>query len=130
MSLWTIIINSMAQTAEKKKKLPIAFKKAWVKALRSGKYNQAVGSLREMMDDDGKIGHCCLGVACEVVGARINMAKSPGFIDNWRAIKGISKVPSILRGTGSENDVVDTLAGMNDSGKTFKEIAIYINKNL
>jgi hypothetical protein len=34
----------------------------WVKALRSGDYQQAVGHL---FDDDA---YCCLGVACEVIG--------------------------------------------------------------
>jgi hypothetical protein len=39
--------------------------KAWVAALRSGKYKQAVGVLTE--EADGEIvGHCCLGVACEL----------------------------------------------------------------
>lgn len=35
-------------------------RRAWVKALRSGKYKQAVGSLQ---NDEG---FCCLGVACDV----------------------------------------------------------------
>lgn len=35
--------------------------KAWVKALRSGRYKQTTGCLGD------KDGYCCLGVACEVV---------------------------------------------------------------
>lgn len=35
----------------------------WVDALRSGKYRQARGQLR---DDEGKM--CCLGLACELSG--------------------------------------------------------------
>lgn len=34
--------------------------KTWIRALRSGKYRQAKGTLQ---NDSG---HCCLGVACEV----------------------------------------------------------------
>lgn len=43
-------------------KTQIAARKQWVKALRSGKYQQAIGRLRR----DG--GYCCLGVACDVSG--------------------------------------------------------------
>jgi hypothetical protein len=35
-------------------------KRLWVAALRSGKYDQTTGALR-----DG-VGYCCLGVLCEV----------------------------------------------------------------
>jgi hypothetical protein len=41
--------------------------KMWVAALRSGKYEQADGTLHEVDRDDGeKHRYCCLGVACEV----------------------------------------------------------------
>lgn len=43
-------------------KLPKAFKKKWVAALRSGKFEQGQCTLR-----DGKQ-YCCLGVACAVGG--------------------------------------------------------------
>lgn len=38
------------------------FKTKWVKALRSGEFEQCTGSLKK---DDR---HCCLGVACVVLG--------------------------------------------------------------
>jgi hypothetical protein len=37
----------------------------WVAALRSGEYKQCAGMLTKL-DGDKVIGHCCLGVACEV----------------------------------------------------------------
>lgn len=37
----------------------------WVEGLRSGEYNQAEGVLCAL-DDEDRIAHCCLGVACEV----------------------------------------------------------------
>lgn len=43
-------------------KTQIAARKKWVKALRSGKYEQTTGRLTR----DGK--YCCLGVACDVSG--------------------------------------------------------------
>lgn len=41
----------------------------WVKALRSGKYKQGSGRLRDLNNN-----YCCLGVLCEVAGkkAKIN----------------------------------------------------------
>lgn len=48
-------------------KLKPAIKKRWLKALRSGKYQQARGVLCRV-DDDGKVvGMCCLGVLADVV---------------------------------------------------------------
>lgn len=41
---------------------------AWVAALRSGDYRQAKGYLRREIDQ-GKVGYCCLGVACDISGA-------------------------------------------------------------
>ena len=40
------------------------WKKKWVKALRSGKYEQCTGRLHLKGD-----GYCCLGVLCDIVGA-------------------------------------------------------------
>lgn len=40
-------------------------KARWIKALRSRKYQQAQGRLREM-----DIGYCCLGVLCDVIEPR------------------------------------------------------------
>lgn len=37
--------------------------RTWVEALRSGRYEQAVGALRDDADR-----YCCLGVACDVSG--------------------------------------------------------------
>ena len=49
-------------------KLPVAFKKKWVKALRSGKYKQGRCRLYNPETDS----YCCLGVACRVVGINPN----------------------------------------------------------
>lgn len=39
--------------------------KAWVEALRSGEYAQGKYALTAV-NEDGKMGYCCLGVACEL----------------------------------------------------------------
>lgn len=53
--------NTMSNELKKLPKLKPAIKRRWLKALRSGKYKQGTGSLR---DGDG---FCCLGVLCDVV---------------------------------------------------------------
>lgn len=39
--------------------------KKWVKALRSGKYKQGIGMLKQF-NSKGQAQHCCLGVLCEL----------------------------------------------------------------
>jgi hypothetical protein len=109
-------------------KLPKAFKKKWLKALRSGDYQQGEAYLKNKSWDEATE-YCCLGVACEVAGAKINMKKYPNFIESGCGIRGIKKVPKVLIG-GEDNKVTDRLASMNDSGRGFKAIANWIEKNL
>lgn len=128
-------------------KLPKAFKKKWTKALRSGRYKQADGVLKgEFFEKDEKnenkeikvIKHCCLGVACEIAGARIPYKDSQdiGMIDPGTGIRGITKVPEMLVSTKDEfgdfesPDVAEKLAGFNDNGHSFEWIANWIDKNL
>lgn len=94
----------------------------WVKALRSGKYQQIRGRLY-----DGT-GYCCLGVACDVLGLKPKMgtcgyefAGRSGILeDGPRRALG-------LRDTMGEFDE-SALTEMNDDGKDFREIAKVINK--
>jgi hypothetical protein len=88
------------------------WKEKWVKALRSGRYQQGRNVLRE---GDR---YCCLGVLCEAVNRpppRWNM----GFLHV---------------ATESEACLVfsqqSALAGMNDAGTSFSAIADYIEANL
>lgn len=55
---------------------PIARK--WVKALRSGKYKQTTGTLTQLDDKEKVIGHCCLGVLCELAVADKIIKKHSG----------------------------------------------------
>ena len=47
--------------------------KKWVKALRSGKFNQGTGTLKQY-NSKGQPQHCCLGVLCELYNE--NMKKN------------------------------------------------------
>lgn len=111
-------------------KLPVLFKRKWLKALRSGKYEQAHGILCEHIGYNHKsakdvYGFCCLGVAGHIQGVLSgNRNSGKGYLEG---MKGISKIPAPLRG---DNDLTCKLTTMNDRGSSFKKIAAWIDRNL
>lgn len=103
-------------------KLPEDFKKKWLEALRSGEYKQGVGTLYDKVTN----AHCCIGVACYLHnGVNANLC---GFLPQ-SGVSGYSALPDAISG-GFSNDVTAQLITMNDSGKSFAEIADWIEKNL
>jgi len=115
-------------------------KKDWLEALRSGEYKQGKGKLRRTVK--GEVRHCCLGVLCDLRDPEGWGTKSKhswhdvksddvctedndrGIID-WDqadALLSIS-VPYGLR-------VTHRLAGLNDGGRSFEEIACFIENNM
>ena len=48
----------------------------WIKALRSGKYKQTVGSLQD------ENGFCCLGIACKVLSPRYDK-NTRGYLSGY-----------------------------------------------
>lgn len=110
-------------------------KARWVEALRSGKYTQVKGALRT---PEGC--NCCLGVLAELEGITYrpydktkDVAVESGDKENlWfdfgqdGTIAG--NVPYGFCGLGM--DRFDLIRMNDDEGKTFPEIADYIEKNL
>lgn len=111
-------------------------KKKWVEALRSGEFEQTKGNLCD------STGYCCLGVLSE-------LAVREGKADKWKADDGDDVfffgkkrgdaddtfLPrSVMRWAGLDSDSPavegDSLAVLNDNGKTFEEIADLIEKHL
>lgn len=102
-------------------------KTRWIEALRSGRYKQTRGQLR---DDEG---FCCLGVLCDISGLgkwdqngcyRRNLSGHrldlPFFVAEW------AELPSYP--LASDNT---PLAELNDfSGLTFPQIADIIERDL
>ena len=97
-------------------------------ALRSGKYNQARGRLGSPR------GHRCLGVACEVfMQAEYGMRRAcdgqehPGFLFCIDQSSHLAlPPPEIVEWLGAKTASEprdNTLVSMNDSGRTFDEIA-------
>jgi hypothetical protein len=96
-----------------------------IKALRSGEYTKTTGELH------GAIGHCCLGVMCEVYEKQtgIKVRRDPsGYIQGGCLVRHpkVQKWVGLLEELGCSNHA-DTLAEMNDTeGSTFSEIADFI----
>lgn len=109
-------------------KLPIEFKTKWVEALRSREYEQGNGYLH----NNGKF--CCLGVSCIMSGYLTTDLKGAIVIMNGEdhnlLDRDFSKIPSMIKGTSSNNKIVSFLTKHNDEGKSFEEIADWIEKTL
>jgi hypothetical protein len=108
-------------------------KAKWVKALRSGQYKQGRNKLRSANNE-----FCCLGVLCNLhAEAHPEIAAQH---TNPRSYIGNTQMPPtqvclwaniyIWGNPYATGDVLLTLATMNDTGKSFKEIADFIEKEL
>jgi len=106
----------------------------WVEALRSGKYQQTIRRLHRVAKRDWvpnePEGYCCLGVACELFdkenpGVLTRRLHDDG-VESFNEVKGLPPALVIdwlgLYSDHSRNSLVK----MNDRGKTFNEIADYI----
>ena len=100
-------------------------KAKWVAALRSGVFKQGRGMLWRA-DGDDKRRYCCLGVL-----RNITKGDSPATAQYPRA----SAACYLSDVDGQEESVLpghteSVLAGMNDEGKSFAQIADFIEANL
>lgn len=108
-------------------------KAKWLEALRSGKYQQAHGTLKDI---HGAM--CCLGVACDIIDPGAwNIAPTKhddtegfGWNDNSPAY-----VTAPIRHLGITSNQAMMLAKMNDGNEhyrrhSFAEIADWIEANL
>lgn len=117
-------------------KLTKRLKNKWVKALKSGNYKQGRRCLKQK-DEKGNYTYCCLGVMADICGLHPKLGDDTTFIGgrnfngfplNEIALKGYTKIPTILHG---DTNIPNILAGMNDIRQcSFDEIADYIQKNL
>ncbi len=100
----------------------------WVAALRSGKFKQTTGALRD------ETGHCCLGVLCELAPSSQGEFIGNTFYGPNRGTVGKGNdglLPDTVREWAGMDDSegvpkagdFDSLVDLNDNGKTFPEIA-------
>jgi len=123
-------------------------KKRWLKALRSGEYVQSQGCLHD------NAGYCCLGVLTDLFlkekGEEWSMCEPPpgvftstGILNyyaygevnylpeevqEWAGLH--SKSPTVVMKESNHDNKIDALAYLNDSGKTFQQIAQIIEEQL
>lgn len=108
------------------KQLKPEIKKAWLEALRSGKYVQGHQALRTA---DSR--YCCLGVLCDVVNPNDWHSSGP-FAWTYGVEGDIGVTPKALRtDVQLDADAENKLINMNDvDGADFEHIAQYIEQNL
>jgi hypothetical protein len=113
-------------------------KQQWLEALRSGKYMQGQGQL-VCMDEDSVTGHCCLGVLADIAGLQPDRFACEGYLgeggDNSTDLGlGPWENPGDAQFNSDDQATHTTvqrkLAGMNDQGKTFAQIADWIEANI
>lgn len=108
-------------------KLPAEFKTKWLAALRSGEYKQGRAQLHNRAQNT----FCCLGVACKIVAPDKEIPNASHILHHYEDFKD---VPTILKGyhnnSSSSDHPVYKLISMNDRGKSFEDIANWIEKNL
>lgn len=97
-------------------------RKKWVKALRSGRYKQGKGCLRDVKSD----AHCCLGVGCRAT--RIPSTRSSDLYHFGKEKKSGTAPIELVRATGlltTNGCHEDTsLINLNDGDNlTFSQIA-------
>lgn len=92
-------------------KLPKEFAEKWLKALRSGEYEQGADALKTVNEDN--VCFCCLGVAGDV--CKLNdesyLISIPVF-DNTYNYNGL--IPEEIIGEADKNDLVGILTLLND----------------
>lgn len=126
----------------------------WTEALRSGDYEQATGRLLKTDSGSGDtIGHCCLGVLCEIAikqGVKVEKSEPRRYVDEvdgetFTSFGGVTfddrddLLPESVKqwagmksadGTLPHEGYEDTLAELNDAGKSFLSIARIIEENV
>ena len=94
----------------------------WIKALRSGEYQQGQGRLCRSATDGPKF--CCLGVLAEVLEIpKVREGEVYLYKDRGSMILTSEEYSKV----GISERMASDLMAMNDSGKTFEEIAEYID---
>ncbi|CAB4142522.1 hypothetical protein UFOVP434_16 [uncultured Caudovirales phage] len=97
------------------------YKEKWLTALRSGEYAQTTHTLSNAE------GFCCLGVLCDI-SPKMKLENLAG---KERDYSGDTLQDASLKFFGLSSEEQEKLIEMNDdNGKSFKQIANWIEKNL
>ena len=95
-------------------------KTKWIKALRSGKFLQGRGHLKKCRGRGNQPSYCCLGVLRGIIHQYSKLMQGgDAYLNNKH-----------LEEVGLDNGTQRTLAQFNDSGRSFKIIADYIEQKV
>jgi hypothetical protein len=103
----------------------------WVKTLRSGRYKQGQDALKNIHRE-----YCCLGVLCNISKTG-KWSKKPEYYGlglDYLNTNGTGTLPEKVKKWAGMNSRTGLFSGnslidLNDTGKSFKEIADVIEKN-
>ncbi len=115
-------------------KLKPEVKTEWLNALRSGEYEQTKGYLTK--DDK----YCCLGVLCDIASKKGVCKKLEGIYSHVVYDGNDSQLPTSVRiwcgfgdnpqGCNPSFDGINLISLNDNQGKSFTEIADFIEENL
>jgi hypothetical protein len=112
-------------------------KEDWVAALRSGNYRQTQQGEEGFHNLKGPVGYCCLGVLAELNGWETGhnscLPQEGAQALSVSADYGYQTVNGALSACGLPmypEGNSDTLAGLNDNGIPFKELADFLEQHL
>lgn len=101
-------------------------RRKWITALRSGKYKQGIGILR-----NGSY-YCCLGVGCDI--SKLSEWQKTFLTTDRQTFRYVTSVGMMPKEVadfyGLSKDEQDKLISANDGGKTFDEIAAMIEQTI
>jgi hypothetical protein len=104
-------------------------KAKWVEALRSGKFHQGKGFLK--FDEEQGPRHCCLGVLCEIIDPSKFALREYSYYYQCDGMESDITLPLSLQfQTDLSGETCTLLAEKNDHGKSFNNIADYIEHHL
>jgi hypothetical protein len=104
-------------------------KKAWIEALRSGRYKQGMHQLRTVENE-----FCCWGVLCDIVDPEgwnlaldgcVTHRTKPAFPSDSVIMKA-----GLINDGKPDDETITMLANKNDWGESFDTIANWIENNL
>jgi hypothetical protein len=98
-------------------------KALWIDALKSGRYAQCQNTLKD------ETGYCCLGVLGDVLlNPEYGKCNAFTYYANFKQYdyKSFVALPAQVL----SHNIQKTLMDMNDNGKSFEEIADYIQENV
>jgi hypothetical protein len=136
MKVELVPLDQLLPEGVKPIRLPKTIKTRWLKALRSGKYKQGPGYLKQGYADypDDPEKYCCLGVLCYMPRSPVDLsfAGMGESIEEDMVSKALYRVldQTTLDHDSCGSTVQGYLILLNDQGASFADIADWIEENL